>query len=209
MTGSEISARNPSPTELDIIRSFGWAVVEFEETLFERYIHLSARSSLITFNDFRNQLRDMESKGYVASKRIHGKRSFKRLLVAEPKVPLEEMRLVVGSLKAKLKHDKLDSLRVSEKLVSQSQIACRDLLGALQRCAMEEGGSSVSRRRFVYGHLGNMQKSLCESEESLFHYVRTQLPGMLIDVARILNQRGPEFLLLSLRIAETNVRVPT
>lgn len=96
--------------ELDIMRSFGWNVVELETNLYERYLRISAERSLVTIEMFREALGEMEARGYVSRERIHGERAFRRLLVEEdlpqnilPRAPLDEMHLVIGSLRAKLK----------------------------------------------------------------------------------------------------------
>jgi hypothetical protein len=103
----------PTPLELDIIRSFGWAVVETEDALYQRYLHLSASRSLMPESTFRSFLRKMEAKGYVSSLKLHGKRAYRRLLIGKdigkeihPQVPLDEMRLALGSLKTKPKFGK-------------------------------------------------------------------------------------------------------
>ncbi len=95
--------------ELEIIRSFGWALVELESTLYERYCVSSPNCSLITLQEFQNQLSKMESKGYLSSLTLHGKPAYRKRLIEGvdnatlPKNPLDEMHLVIGSLKAKLK----------------------------------------------------------------------------------------------------------
>jgi len=96
--------------ELDILRSFGWAVVELETVLFERYTQLSAKHSVISLDEFRKVLRQMESKGFISSANLHSFRAFKKTVVdnrildeSHPKNPNEEMRLALASLKARRK----------------------------------------------------------------------------------------------------------
>ncbi|MBD3158771.1 MAG: hypothetical protein GF309_08300 [Candidatus Lokiarchaeota archaeon] len=104
--------------ELNIIRSFGWALVELESTLFERYRVSSPNRSLTTLEEFRKQLREMESKGYVSSLKLHGKRAYRKLIVngpdsaTLPRNPLDEMHLVIGSLKAKSKENEANTHEV-------------------------------------------------------------------------------------------------
>ena len=100
----------PDPVELDIIKSFGYAVLVTEELLYERFLHVSAKRSVMTTDQFRNHLRQMEAKGFVSEENLHGKRAYRLLVIPEridrgarPQTPLDEMRLVAGSLAARLK----------------------------------------------------------------------------------------------------------
>ena len=100
----------PSPLELDIIRSFGWTLIDYEETLYQKFLLLSANTSLVTIDDFRLGLRAMESKGYVSLLYLGDRKAYKRLLIDDdldvpisPQVPLDEMRLALGSIKAGVK----------------------------------------------------------------------------------------------------------
>ena len=51
-----------------------------------------------------------------------------------------------------------------------------------------------------------MMSALQESEEELFEYVRIEVPGLLADLGQVLRSYGPDFLLLTLRVTEYNVR---
>jgi hypothetical protein len=92
------------------MRSFGWNVVELETSLYERYLRISVERSLVTIEMFRAALAEMEARGYVSRELVHGERAFRRLLAEKdlpqkilPRAPLDEMHLVIGSLRAKLK----------------------------------------------------------------------------------------------------------
>ena len=96
--------------EIGIVSAFGWSVIEFEAVLFQKFLVMSGPTSLITEDMFRQYLRNMEAKGYVSRERVHGERAFRRLLAEEdlpqsilPRAPLDEMHLVIGSLKARRK----------------------------------------------------------------------------------------------------------
>jgi hypothetical protein len=104
----------PNPVELDIIRSFGWSVIETELILYERYIKLSSFRSLTTIKGFKKYLNEMVAKGYLTQETIHGQRAYRRILLEDdlqetisPKFPLDEMRLVLGSREAKKKEKKV------------------------------------------------------------------------------------------------------
>jgi hypothetical protein len=100
----------PNPVEVDIIRSFGWSIIETELILFERYIKLSSFRSLTTIKGFKKYLNEMVAKGFLSQETVHGQRAYRRLLLDDdlhetilPKFPLDEMRLVLGSREAKKK----------------------------------------------------------------------------------------------------------
>lgn len=112
-----MEGESPHPMKLskidsDIIRSFGWALVELERTLYERYLVLSPNHSLTTIDVFRSHLKKMERKGILSSLTLHGQKAYQREKGIEatiskslPKNPLDEMHLVIGSLKAKQKEE--------------------------------------------------------------------------------------------------------
>ncbi|MHA2002606.1 MAG: hypothetical protein ACW975_00430 [Candidatus Thorarchaeota archaeon] len=104
----------PNPIEIDIIRSFGWSVIETELILFERYVKLSSFRSLTTIKGFKKYLNEMVAKGYLTQETFHGQRAYRRLLLEDdlqetisPKFPLDEMRLVLGSREAKKKEKRV------------------------------------------------------------------------------------------------------
>ena len=103
----------PNPIEQDIIKCFGWAILVTETLLYERFLKISARRSITTPELFRNHLTEMEAKGFLSNENLHGKRAYRLLIVSEeidasarPQAPLDEMKLVVGSLAARLKQAK-------------------------------------------------------------------------------------------------------
>lgn len=201
----------PTPLELDIMRSFGWAVVETEDALYQRYLHLSAARSLMPEVIFRLQLRNMEAKGYVSPLKLHGKKAYRRLLIGKdigkelhPQVPLDEMRLALGSLKAKPKFGKKIRSKVTTEVVEDSDLIGHEIQKALESWMLRDSGR-ISKGA-VHAHVANMMAALQESEEELFEYVRIELPGLLVEIGQILRTYGTDFLLLTLRLTEHKVR---
>jgi hypothetical protein len=201
----------PTPLELDIMRSFGWAVVETEDTLYQRYLHLSAARSLMPEIIFRVQLRNMEAKGFVSSLSLHGKKAYRRLLIGKeigkelhPQIPLDEMRLALGSLRAKTNAGKKIHTEVTNEVIHDSDLVGREIQRALERWMLRDSGK-ISKGA-VHAHVANMMAALQESEEELFEYVRIELPGLLAEIGQILRTYGSDFLLLTLRLTEQNVR---
>jgi hypothetical protein len=201
----------PTPLELDIMRAFGWAVVETEEALYQRYLHLSAARSLMPENTFRSFLRKMEAKGYVSPVKLHGKRAYKRLLVGKdigmelhPQEPLDEMHLALGSLKAKSTFGKKIRSRVTPEVVEDSDVVGQEIQRVLESWMLRNSGK-ISKGA-VHAHIANMMAALQRSEEELFEYVRIELPGLLAEIGLIMRTYGTDFLLLTLRLTEHRVR---
>ncbi len=211
MPESGVETEGPTPFELDIMRSFGWAVVETEKALYQRYLNLSAARSLISSKVFRTHLRDMEAKGYVSSLKLHGTKAYRRLLVGKdigeeihPQVPLDEMRLALGSLKAKPKFGKKIRSRVTLEVVEDTDVVGKEIQSALENWMLRDSGR-ISKGA-VHAHMANMMVALQESEEELFEYIRIEIPGLLADLGQVLQIYGSDFLLLTLRVSEHRVR---
>ncbi len=201
----------PTPLELDIMRSFGWAVVETEDALYQRYLNLSAARSLMPNKVFKTHLREMEAKGFVSSLKLHGKKAYRRLLVGKevgheihPQIPLDEMRLALGSLKASPEFGKKIRSRVTSEVIEDSDIVGAEIQSALENWMLRDSGR-ISKGA-VHAHIANMMTALQESEEELFEYVRIEVPGLLADLGQVLRIYGPDFLLLTLRVTENKVR---
>jgi hypothetical protein len=206
------SEEPPNAIELDIMRSFGWSIVEVEETLYERFLHISSARSLVPRDEFQSYLRRMEAKGFISPLHLHGLKGYKRLLADKeigkslsPNIPLDEMRLAMGSVRAKSKIEKQRAPpKVTEDLLTTSESVGKAIQTVLENWMLRETGR-ISKGA-VHEHMKNMYYALNKSEEDLFEYIHTQAPGILIEVGQILRSQGSEFLLLSLRLTEASIR---
>ena len=201
----------PNDVELDVIRSFGWSIMEAEETLYQRFLHLSANRSLFTRDTFRAVLRNMESKGFISPIHLSGIKGYQKLMVEsdatkslQPRDPLDEIRLVVGSKKALPQIAREKPTKITGDLLQKSETIGKAIQTELESWMLRETGR-ISKG-LVHEHMKNMCHALNESEESLFEYIRNQTPGILIEVGQILRSSGPDFLLLCLRLAESNIK---
>jgi hypothetical protein len=200
---------HPSPIELDIIRSFGWSVIEFEATLYHKFLQLSAGRSLLAMEEFKKILRKMEAKGFVASTDLHGKRALRRILIEDeleeslrPQVPIDEIRLALGQLHAKKEEAKKGPSKISKNLITESRVIGRDLVESIEDWLLQGKIVDETDRDAVHTHIDNMRRALCDSEEALLVYVEEHVPGVLDHVKQLLKARGSEFILLSLRLVE-------
>ena len=205
------STEQPNDAEYDIIRSFGWALVEVEETLFQRFQSLSASHSLVSRDEFKALLRKMEAKGYVAPIRLHDQQGWKKLIAeinmgrkAEPQVPLDEMRLVRGSIKARPKVKKDIPSKVNRELLDECETVGKEIQIILEERMLRETGR-ISKG-LVHEHVKNMCDALRESEDDLFEYVHENLYDVLPEIGKVLQTYGSNFLLLSLRLTESGIK---
>ena len=143
---------------------------------------------------------------------IQGLKGYKKLLaekdvgkVLSPRVPLDEIRLALASKKAKPRYYKSKTPAVvTRDIFKMSETVGNAIQAELENWMLRETGR-ISKG-LVHEHMKNMCHALSESEEDLFEYIRTQTPGILIEVGQILRSKGPDFLLLCLRLSESNVR---
>jgi hypothetical protein len=169
---------------------------------------MSASTSLVSIEDFKSMLMEMEAKGCIACTRLHGQRAYRRLLIDNstiPKVPLDEMRLALGSLEAKKKDVKIPQ-RVTAPLVKRAQKFGKQLFKELRTWLNEVSLDDVVCGDEVYEHIERMRIALSESEDTLLEYVQTETPGILDHIGHLLRYHGSEFLMLSLRLLEVQER---
>jgi hypothetical protein len=67
--------------EIAVIRAFGWAVIEFEAVLYQKFLVMSASSSLMTEVTFKKHLKSMQAKGYISPIDFQRKCAWKRQVV--------------------------------------------------------------------------------------------------------------------------------
>jgi hypothetical protein len=202
-----------TPIEIDIMRSFGWTAIIYEDSLYERFLHLSSEASLTPFDVFRKHLLEMETKGYVSSFSLHGNRAYKRLFVEEqigaplyPRVPLDEIRLALGSRKARQKRAAPRQLHITTEVIHESELVGRSILFELKRYLAMEHGVDAVRRSVLVEHIDKICQALCQDENTCYEYLRRKAPGVITSVRGVIDTKGPNFLLLGLKLIESDMR---
>lgn len=197
--------------EIGVVRTFGWAVIEFEVALFQKFLVMSAPSSLMTEEMFRKHLKGMEAKGYLAPVEFQGKRAWKRLIIEsdidETVLTPEEVKDIIEKAKLDSKRKKAKKKPQSEKVVSESKELAGLILGYLEM-------SMPSRVRVkqrigeptLIDHVEAMHHALVDSREDFLQYVQNNLPRIYDDLEKLLKSKGEEVLLLSLRVVESGQR---
>ncbi len=199
----------PNTLEQNVLRCFGWTVVAYEDTLFERFLHLSSMTSVISLEGFKHLLRKMESKGYLEPIDLHGRHAYRRLIIDDhltPQRPIDEMKLALGSRRAIKKLRPLVPPKITPELLAESQSTVYRFLGELERCLQREYiGRRISKSTLSL-YLERMCKALTKSEDSFYDFLSITAPSILARAKTVVNTRGSEFMLLGLRIVDTEMR---
>ncbi len=74
----------PPLIEDAILLSFGHAILEFEATLYEKFLHLT-NGVLVTCQEFKDHLKNMEERELVVSAKFLGKQCWARNMEKVPK----------------------------------------------------------------------------------------------------------------------------
>jgi hypothetical protein len=197
--------------EIAIVRSFGWSIIEFEAALFQKFLLLSAATSLMTEDMFRKHLKNMQAKGYVAPVDFQGKRAWKRLVVEsdidEPTLTPEEVREFIERAIEK-SDEKIDRKRPKgEKMVSESKALAEEIILTLEKSI---SAKYQKKKRIgeptLLDHVEAMHKALSSSKDEYLKYVKSNLPKVYRDMRRYLDSKGEEAVLLSLRVIESGHR---
>ena len=122
----------------------------------------------------------------------------------DPQNPLDEIRLVRGSMKAKPAIEKSRPTRVNKELLELCESIGNEIQIVLEDWMFQETGR-ISKG-LIHEHMKNMCDALRISEDDLFEYVHEHTPGILVDVGQILQSYGSDFLMLTLRLTESNIR---
>ena len=195
--------------EVGIVSAFGWAVIEFEAVMFQKFLLMSGPTSVITEEMFRKYLMNMEAKGYVSPVDFQGKRAWKRLVIEtdteEPAMTPEEVREFIAKAQAVSKKDKKRDFS-SEHRISESKKLADNIIRTLEQIIPK---AKVRRKQWepsLINHIEGMHKALIESKEEFLRYLKKNIPSAYVPMKKILNSNGEEILLLSLRVIESGQR---
>ena len=196
--------------EIGIVQTFGWAIIEFEAVLYQKFLVMSAARSLMTEDRFRKYLKNMEAKGYISPVDFQGRRAWKRLVIEsdidEQTLTPEEVRAYIEQAKSSEKK-KTPTKQVGENIVSESKALAEEILQYL-----EMGMPSRIRVKRQIGeptiidHVEAMRHALAKSSDDFLKYVKKNLPRVYEDIEKLLKKKGEEVLLRSLRVIESGQR---
>ncbi|KXH76745.1 MAG: hypothetical protein AM326_06660 [Candidatus Thorarchaeota archaeon SMTZ-45] len=194
--------------EIGIVSAFGWAVIEFEAVLFQKFIVMSGPRSLITEDMFRKYLMNMEAKGYVTPVNFQGKRAWKRQVIEadieEPAMTPEEVKEFIVKAHAAMKKEKKREVS-SEHRVQESKKLAERIVRTLEQVMPKT--KKAPWEPSLIDHVEGLHRALIESKDEYLRYLKKNIPRAYEPMKKVLNSSGEEMLLLSLRMIESGQRV--
>ena len=195
--------------EIGIVDAFGWAIIEFEAALFQKFLVMSGPTSLITEDMFRKYLKDMEAKGFVTPVDFQGKKAWKRLVIEseieEPSMTPEEVREFLAKAQAASKKEKKPDVK-SEHRIQESKRTAENIIRTLEQVLPRKRASTKPWEPTLIDHVEGLHKALIESKDEYLKYLKKNIPGAHDPMKKLLNSKGEEMLLLSLRVIESGHR---
>ncbi|MGY5876838.1 MAG: hypothetical protein RTU30_13905 [Candidatus Thorarchaeota archaeon] len=185
--------------EKSVIHAFGWSIIEFEAVLFHKFLITAGPASIMTEEMFRRHLMRMHSKGYISPLNFQGRRAWKKLVInwdADTEgLDIDTSDVPVSEEVA------YDKPMVSEKLVTESRSVARDVMETVERGIIAEDGMDRDRTKAALSkHAEQMRKALSDSRDDFLVYVESNLPTIKEKIEQLLETKGEDVLLLSLRI---------
>ncbi|MGD9397201.1 MAG: hypothetical protein PVJ05_12290 [Candidatus Thorarchaeota archaeon] len=195
--------------EIGIVSAFGWAVIEFEAVLFQKFLVMSGPTSLITEDMFRKYLLNMESKGYLAPVEFQGRKAWKRLVIEseieEPAMTPEEVKEFIAKAQAASKKKKKRDVS-SEHRIQESKKLADNIIRTLEQVMPKPRATRKPWEPTLISHVEGMHRSLIESKSEFLQYLKKNIPGAVEPMEKMLKSNGEEILLLSLRVIESGQR---
>ncbi|MFX1482118.1 MAG: hypothetical protein ACFFCP_02910 [Promethearchaeota archaeon] len=210
MSHADESEELTREVEIGIVSAFGWAIIEFEAVLFQKYLVMSAPASLITEDMFKQYLRDMEAKGYVSPLEFHGRRAWRRLVIEseleEPAMTPEEVREFIAKAQEAEKKRSKKKTRISEHRVSESRHVADSIIQTLEQVLPKRKGGQKPWESSLMDHVEGMHRALTDSQDEFLGYVKKNIPPAYDPMKKLLRANGEEMLLLGLRVIESGQR---
>ena len=194
--------------EIGIVGAFGWAVIEFEAVLFQKFLVMYGPTSFITEEMFRKYLLNMEAKGYISPLEFQGKMACKRLVIEteieEPAMtPEEVIKFIAEAQEAGKKKKKK---KAGEHRIRESKTLADNIIRTLEQVMPGTRKQKKPWESSLLEHVEGMHKALIESKEEFLNYIKKNIPPAYQPLQKLLNTNGEEMLLLSLRVIESGQR---
>lgn len=187
-----------------IILSFGSAIIEFEETLFQKVLLISGKQSLMTMEMFRKHLQEMHAKGYVKPVIFHGRKCWKKMIVLDELQRDLTPREIRESIAKGTSYKPIagDRAEVKDKVVSESREIAHEIVSWLKEKLKTDSKLSIDKTAMLRKETEKMRRALADSPTVFLDYVRVHLPTLYEPLKELLFSRGEDVMLPALRIAE-------
>ncbi|MFW9795006.1 MAG: hypothetical protein ACFFEE_11915, partial [Candidatus Thorarchaeota archaeon] len=166
--------------EIGIVSAFGWAVIEFEAVLFQKYLVMSGPKSLITEDMFRKYLMNMEAKGYVSPLEFHGRKAWRRLVIEtdieEPAMTPEEVKEFIAQAHEASKKKKKTKKKTDDHRISESKTLADKIIRTIEQVKPGIMKQHKPWESSLIDHIEGMHKALIESREEFLKYVKNNIP---------------------------------
>lgn len=196
--------------EIGIVIAFGWAIIEFEAALFQKFLVMSGPTSLITEDMFRKYLMNMEAKGFVSPLEFQGKKAWKRLVIEseieEPEMTPEEVKEFIAKAQQAGKKKEKKKKKVGEHRINESRTLADNIIRTIEQVMPRMKKQQKPWESSLLDHIEGMHKALIESKEEFLRYIKKNIPPAHDPLKKLLNTKGEDMLLLSLRVIESGHR---
>jgi hypothetical protein len=203
MSGEMITI-SPTPLETNVIRAFGWSLIEFEMTLYQKFLNISVDGSLLTFEKFKEILREMESKGYLQELQFQGRTAYRKMIVdselnkvTKPSQPIDEMRLAIGGRIAK----SLEKRKRKEEEPSVGQ----KILQALRDWLLKESGLMEIDIQILHDCISDIREAIAKSDDTTLDLLKCEYPGIKDIIVSAIEKYGTKKLLQDLTEVEVSL----
>ncbi|MHA2003808.1 MAG: hypothetical protein ACW975_10635 [Candidatus Thorarchaeota archaeon] len=190
--------------EANIVRAFGWSIIEFEAVLYQKYLHMSGPSSVMLEEEFKKHLKEMHAKGFVSPLEFQRKKAWRKLVIEsdteEELQDEDEIRELLEAAKRARHKQRRKKKTPHGRIVTESRIIAEDILSTLRDKVIRGEMSDDAAKVILMQHIEGMRRALLDSSEAFMRYVRKNIPGMRKPMSHILASKGEDVLLLSLRL---------
>jgi hypothetical protein len=190
--------------EANIVRAFGWSIIEFEAVLFQKYLHMSGPSSVMLEEEFKKHLKEMHAKGFVSPLEFQRKKAWRKLVIEsdmeEDLQDEDEIRELLEAAKRARHKQRRKKKTPHGRIVTESRIIAEDILSTLRNKVIRGEMSDNAAKEILMQHVEGMRRALLESPDAFMRYVRKNIPSMRKPMGHILASKGEDVLLLSLRL---------
>ena len=184
-----------SDIEKIIIQAFGFSIIEFEKVLFHKFLISAGPASVMTEEQFHRHLVRMHAKGFVSPIEFQGMKGWKKLIISWTP-DLEELEAAKEIVtESEFEKEKIPSM---EGIVSESRLIANEILEELEEVVVPQFNENKQESLARYAE--EMRKALSESQNHFIKYLSKNIPDLKNSMLDLLESKGEEVVLLSLRL---------